>query len=43
MDLFGFKVEGLAMGNRYPLTDDWPRDAFPLRKDYAKEDKIKNA
>ncbi len=33
-DLFGAKVEGLPQGNRYPLTDDWPRDTFPLRKDW---------
>ena len=33
-DLFGAKVEGLAQGNRYPLTDDWPVDQFPLRKDW---------
>lgn len=34
VDLFGAKVEGLAPGNRYPLTDDWPKDQFPLRKDW---------
>jgi Ni,Fe-hydrogenase III component G len=34
MDLFGAKVEGLAAGNRYPLTDDFPADQFPLRKDW---------
>ena len=33
-DLFGFKVEGLPSGNRYPLTDDWPKGEFPLRKDW---------
>lgn len=33
-DLFGFKIEGLPDGNRYPLTDDWPKDEFPLRKDW---------
>jgi Ni,Fe-hydrogenase III component G len=33
-DLFGAKVEGLPAGNRYPLTDDWPADQFPLRKDW---------
>ena len=26
VDLLGFKVEGLTMANRYPLTDDWPKD-----------------
>lgn len=34
VDLFGAKVEGLAQGNHYPLTDDWPKDQFPLRKDW---------
>jgi Ni,Fe-hydrogenase III component G len=34
VDLFGVKVEGLPEGNRYPLTDDWPKDKFPLRKDW---------
>ncbi|MDD5432403.1 MAG: NADH-quinone oxidoreductase subunit C, partial [Candidatus Omnitrophica bacterium] len=34
VDLFGAKVEGLPPGNRYPLTDDWPTDQFPLRKDW---------
>ena len=33
-DLFGAKVEGLNQGNRYPLTDDWPHDQHPLRKDW---------
>jgi len=34
VDLFGAKVEGLAKGNRYPLTDDWPQGEHPLRKDW---------
>jgi NADH:ubiquinone oxidoreductase subunit C len=34
VDLFGIKVEGLAEGNRYPLSDDWPLDQHPLRKDW---------
>ncbi len=34
VDLFGVKVAGLPAGNRYPLTDDWPKDQFPLRKDW---------
>jgi len=34
VDLFGAKLEGLPEGNRYPLTDDWPKDQFPLRKDW---------
>jgi NADH:ubiquinone oxidoreductase subunit C len=33
-DLFGAKVEGLPAGNRYPLTDDWPKGEYPLRKDW---------
>lgn len=35
VDLFGAQVEGLPEGNRYPLTDDWPKDQFPLRKDWT--------
>ena len=34
VDLFGAKVEGLPEGHRYPLTDDWPVNQFPLRKDW---------
>ncbi len=34
VDLFGAKVQGLRKGNRYPLTDDWPTDEHPLRKDW---------
>ena len=34
VDLLGAQVEGLPPGNRYPLTDDWPKDQFPLRKDW---------
>lgn len=34
VDLLGAKVEGLPCGNRYPLTDDWPLDEHPLRKDW---------
>ncbi len=34
VDLFGAKVEGLPSGHRYPLTDDWPVDQHPLRKDW---------
>jgi Ni,Fe-hydrogenase III component G len=34
IDLLGAKVEGLPPGNRYPLTDDWPKDQYPLRKDW---------
>jgi len=35
IDLLGFKVEGLGEGFRYPLTDDWPKDQYPLRKDWT--------
>ena len=34
VDLLGFQVEGLPVGSRYPLTDDWPKNEFPLRKDW---------
>jgi len=34
VDLLGIKVEGLAPGFRYPLTDDWPAGQYPLRKDW---------
>lgn len=34
VDLFGARVEGLAEGHRYPLTDEWPTDQHPLRKDW---------
>jgi Ni,Fe-hydrogenase III component G len=34
IDLLGFQIEGLPPGNRYPLTDDWPKDQYPLRKDW---------
>ena len=33
-DLLGVKVEGLPEGKRYPLPDDWPKDQYPLRKDW---------
>ena len=34
VDLFGFEVEGLPEGNRYPLPDGWPEGQYPLRKDW---------
>ena len=37
VDLFGAKVEVLPKGDRYPLTDDWPHDEFPLRKDWKQK------
>jgi len=42
-DLLGVVFEGLAPGNRYPLTDDWPKDQFPLRKDWKIEEGVTNA
>lgn len=33
-DLFGAIVEGLPAGPRYPLPDNWPRDQWPLRKEW---------
>jgi len=36
MDLFGIKVKGLLPGHRYPLPDSWPKDVFPLRKEYKR-------
>jgi Ni,Fe-hydrogenase III component G len=36
VDLFGFVVEGLPPGNRYPLTDDWPVNQYPLRKGWKR-------
>jgi len=41
VDLLGVKVEGLSKGNRYPLTDDWPKDQFPLRKDWKSKQALK--
>jgi Ni,Fe-hydrogenase III component G len=34
IDLLGAVVDSLPPGNRYPLPDTWPRDEFPLRKDW---------
>ena len=42
MDLLGAKVEGLPEGNRYPLSDDWPTDEYPLRKDWKKKEEVKS-
>ena len=41
VDLFGAKIQGLPEGNRYPLTDDWPTDQFPLRKDWKSSESEK--
>jgi membrane-bound hydrogenase subunit beta len=44
MDLLGIKVIGLSEGPRYPLDDNWPKDEFPLRKDWkGKKGEDKNA
>ncbi|HML48470.1 MAG TPA: NADH-quinone oxidoreductase subunit C, partial [Clostridia bacterium] len=34
VDLFGAKVEGLPEGPHYPLPDNWPKDQWPLRKEW---------
>lgn len=34
MDLFGFIIEGLPPGKRYPLPDSFPLGEHPLRKDW---------
>jgi len=36
-DLLGIKVDGLLEGKRYPLPDDWPKDEYPLRKDWKQK------
>ncbi|WP_052545824.1 NADH-quinone oxidoreductase subunit C [Elusimicrobium minutum] len=33
-DLLGVEVEGLPEGNRYPLDEDFPKDQYPLRKNW---------
>ena len=39
VDLLGVKVDGLGEGNRYPLSDDWPKGEYPLRKDWVSKNK----
>lgn len=34
VDLLGIQVDGLAAGNRYPLPDNWPKNEYPLRKEW---------
>jgi NADH:ubiquinone oxidoreductase subunit C len=34
VDLLGIEVRGLPPGSRYPLPDDWPKEVYPLRKDW---------
>ena len=41
IDLLGAKVEGLPEGKRYPLSDDWPTNEYPLRKDWKKKEEVK--
>lgn len=52
VDLLGAVVEGLPEGSRYPLPDDWPKNEYPLRKDWkssfkqnqgSTEESVKNA
>ena len=44
VDLLGIKVSGLAEGPHYPLADNWPKNEFPLRKDWkGKIEESKNA
>ena len=38
-DLFGVTIEGLLEGTRYPLPDNWPKDEYPLRKDWKAANK----
>ncbi len=47
-DLLGIKIVGLTEGRRYPLSETFPQNEFPLRKDWknnlaAKEEEDKNA
>jgi len=34
IDLFGMQVDGMPIGKRYPLPDNWPLGQYPLRKDW---------
>ncbi|MDD2214462.1 MAG: NADH-quinone oxidoreductase subunit C [Oscillospiraceae bacterium] len=36
-DLFGAQVTGLPSGPRYPLPDNWPKEQWPLRKEWKPE------
>jgi NADH:ubiquinone oxidoreductase subunit C len=33
--MLGVKVDGLPEGRQYPLPDNWPKDQYPLRKDWT--------
>jgi len=35
--LLGVKVDGLPEGRQYPLPDNWPKEQYPLRKDWVPE------
>ena len=37
-DLLGITVEGLEPGRRYPLSDDFPKGQYPLRKSWKTSD-----
>ncbi len=40
-DMLGIKVDGLAADlRRYPLDEDFPKDEYPLRKDWKVEEYI---
>jgi Ni,Fe-hydrogenase III component G len=43
MDLLGIQVNGLADGRRYPLPDNWPKNEYPLRKDWKESTSKKEA
>lgn len=34
VDLFGAQVEGIPAGPHYPLPDGWPKDSYPMRKEW---------
>ncbi|MFH1368487.1 MAG: NADH-quinone oxidoreductase subunit C [Elusimicrobiota bacterium] len=36
-DLLGIQMHGLPEGQRYPLPDDWPKNEYPLRKDWKQK------
>lgn len=42
IDMFGFTVNNIPPGYRYPLPDDWPEGQYPLRKDW-KQDSINDS
>ncbi|MFA5271972.1 MAG: NADH-quinone oxidoreductase subunit C [Candidatus Omnitrophota bacterium] len=41
IDLLGAVVDSLPPGGRYPLPDNWPRNEFPLRKDWKPKVEVK--